>query len=85
MDELLLIAVVVSVVLNILLFFFLYNKKRDSDLNEGFEESAILEKVLKQRYTRLNGMMNTVFTGKGNLVKVPRFFVGRIALFCSKE
>lgn len=47
MDELLLIAVVISIVLNILLFFFLYNKKRDSDEHEGFEESEILEKVLE--------------------------------------
>jgi len=52
MDGLLLISVFVSVVLNIFLFFFLYNKKKNSD--DGFlqkrassDESEALEKVLE--------------------------------------
>jgi len=52
MDGLLLISVFVSVVLNIFLFFFLYNKKRKTDeefleKRASLEESEALEQVLE--------------------------------------
>jgi hypothetical protein len=52
MDGLLMISVFVSVVLNIFLFFFLYNKRRNTDADfpekrDLAEESEALEKVLE--------------------------------------
>lgn len=52
MDGLLLISIFVSMVLNIFLFFFLYNKRRNGDKelwdNSAFlEESEVFEKVLE--------------------------------------
>lgn len=52
MDGLLLISIFVSVILNVFLFFFLYNKRRNRgegllDKSTSLDESEVLEKVLE--------------------------------------
>jgi hypothetical protein len=88
MDGLLLISIFVSMVLNIFLFFFLYNKKRNT--NDAFlqkraslEESEVLEKVLEaeihkvERYDEYSFSLVTVLLDKcpDSLLSELRSFV----------